>query len=387
MSKKAGTQRTKGAPVRFIDLEAQRGRLGSHIDDAIGRVLAHGRFILGPEVADLERRLAAFCGASHAVACSNGTDALVLALAARGVGAGDAVLVPSFTFCATAEAVVWTGATPLFVDVLPDSFNMDPASLEAGIATARREGLVPRAVMAVDLFGQPADYDAIDAVAGAHGLWVLADAAQSFGAAYRRRRVGTLGLISATSFYPAKPLGCYGDGGAVFTDDDAIAGALRSLHVHGAGADRYDNARIGLNARLDTMQAAILIEKLAIFADEIAARNAVAERYGEALSGVVAVPRLIEGATSVWAQYTIKVDPRARDHLAACLEADGIPTAIHYPRPLHLQTAYRGYPAAGSLPVSESLARCVLSLPMHPYLDVSTQARIVAALRKALGVS
>ena len=349
-------------------------------------MLAHGKFILGPEVGELERRLAALCGVRHAVACSNGTDALVLALVAKGVGAGDAVLVPSFTFCATAEAVVWTGATPVFVDVLPDSFNLDPGSVEAGVVAARRERLVPRAAIAVDLFGQPADYDAIGSAAETHGLWVLADAAQSFGATYRGRRTGALGLVSATSFFPAKPLGCYGDGGAMFTDDDEIAGALRSLHLHGAGAERYDNARIGLNARLDTVQAAILIEKLAIFEDEIAARNMVADRYSEALSGVVETPRVIEGANSVWAQFTVKVDPAARRGLAAHLDAEGIPTAIHYAKPLHRQTAYSGYPvAANGLPVSDDLSRRVLSLPMHPYLDASTQERIVDTLRAALG--
>ena len=374
------------APLSFIDLQAQRRGLGDRIDRAIARVLEHGRYILGPEVAELERQLAAFCGARHVIGCSNGTDALVLALRAKGVKPGDAVLVPSFTFAATAEAVALVGATPVFLDVAEDSFNLDPAGIAAGVTAAKAAGLTPRGIIAVDLFGQPADYDALAEATAAHGLWLMDDAAQSFGAAWRGRKVGTLAEITTTSFFPAKPLGCYGDGGAVFTDDDEIAGLLRSLRVHGQGTDRYDNVRIGINGRLDTLQAAILIEKLAIFPEEIAMRDRIATRYNEALGDVATVPRLTPGATSVWAQYTLRLSGRDRDAAAKVLAGEGIPTAIYYPLPLHRQQAYRHYPVAGNgLPVSDRLAGDVLSLPMHPYLDAATQDRIVAALRRAVG--
>ncbi|MDQ4060287.1 MAG: DegT/DnrJ/EryC1/StrS aminotransferase family protein [Pseudomonadota bacterium] len=374
------------APIAFIDLAAQRARLGERIDQAVLAVIDSGRYIMGPEVAQLESDLSAFCGAKHALACSNGTDALALVLRARGLKAGDAVLCPSFTFAATAEVVAWFGATPVFVDILDDSFNMDPVSLEAGIARARRDGLEPVGVIAVDLFGQPADYDAIEPVCAAHGLWLLCDAAQSFGAAYKGRKVGTIGLATSTSFYPAKPLGCYGDGGAVFTDDEDLARVMRSIRVHGEGTDKYDNVRIGMNGRMDTIQAAILIEKLKIFADEIEKRDRVAARYEAALEDVVAVPRLIAGASSVWAQYTVRVPAAARDGLAEALKGRGVPTAIHYPKPLHEQTAYRQYPLAGNgLPVSERAAREVLSLPMHPYLDEAAQDRIIDAVRTCMG--
>jgi len=373
------------APIPFIDLAAQRRRLGSRIDEAILRVVDHGGFIMGPEVRQLETDLSAFCGARHAIGCANGTDALALVLIAKGVKPGDAVLCPSFTFASTAEVIAWVGATPVFVDVRPETFNMDPASLEAAIATARARGLTPTAVIAVDLFGQPADYDAIEPVCAAHRLWVLSDAAQSFGATYKGRRVGTIGAATSTSFFPAKPLGCYGDGGAVFTDDEALAAIVRSLRVHGQGSDKYDNVRIGMNGRLDTVQAAVVIEKLKIFPDEIAARQRVATRYNEALGDVAAVPAVLDGATSVWAQYTIRVAGGRRDVLAARLKADGIPTAVYYPKPLHRQTAYRDYPVAnGALPVSDRLATEVISLPMHPYLAPDVQDRIVESVRRAL---
>jgi UDP-2-acetamido-2-deoxy-ribo-hexuluronate aminotransferase len=373
------------APIEFIDLAAQRRRIGARMDAAVLRVVNHGKYILGPEVGELERKLADFCGVKHCIGVANGTDALLMALMAKGVKSGDAVLVPAFTFAATAEPVVLLGATPIFVDVLEDSFNMDPAGLEAGIATAKRLGLKPVAAITVDLFGQPADYERIEPILRKHGLWLLADAAQSFGATYRGRKVGKIGDIATTSFFPAKPLGCYGDGGAVFTDDDEIAAILRSLRMHGQGTDKYDNARIGVNGRLDTIQAAVLLEKLAIFPDEIVARDRVAGRYGDAFADVAAVPRLIDGASSVWAQYTLRLGKRDRDAVAAKLKAAGIPTAIYYPRSLHRQPAYRDFPIAGNgAPVSERLAREVLSLPMHAYLDEPTQARICDALRTAL---
>jgi dTDP-4-amino-4,6-dideoxygalactose transaminase len=372
------------AAIPFVDLDAQRRRLGAGLDAAIARVLAHGCFIMGPEVAELERQLATFCGARHAIACASGTDALALGLMAKGIGPGDAVLMPGFTFVATAEPVAWLGAMPVFLDVLPDTFNLDPAAVEEGVRTARAEGLTPRALIAVDLFGQPADYDAIEAICAQHRLWLMADAAQSFGATYRGRRVGTFGTITATSFFPAKPLGCYGDGGCVFTDDDELAEAMRSIRVHGQGQDKYDNVRIGVNARLDTLQAAILLEKLAIFPDELEARQRVAARY-EVLRGLVQVPTVMAQTTSVWAQYTVLVERVGRDALAAALKAAGIPTAVYYPRPLHRQSAYRHCPMAGGrLPVAEQLSRQVLSLPMHPYLASETQAHIVDAVGRTV---
>ncbi len=374
------------APIEFIDLGAQRRRLGRHIDEAILRVVDHGKYIMGPEVAAFEKELGAFCGAKHVISCANGTDALGLALMAKNLKRGQAVLVPSFTFAATAEVVAWFDAVPVFVDVREDTFNMDPASLEAGIASAKRRGLELAGIIPVDLFGLPAPYGEILAIAAAHGLWVISDAAQSFGAVYQGRTVGTLGDISTTSFFPAKPLGCYGDGGAIFTDDDDTAAVLKSLRVHGQGGDKYDNVRIGMNARLDTIQAAVLSQKLTIFADEIEARNQVAARYGELLEDVAKVPGIPARHTSVWAQYTVRLPEGCdRDAVAARLKAAGVPTAVYYAKPLHQQTAYRQYPVAGNgLPIAERLAAEVLSLPMHPYLAAPTQQRISDALRLAL---
>ncbi|WP_213284790.1 DegT/DnrJ/EryC1/StrS aminotransferase family protein [Bradyrhizobium sp. sGM-13] len=379
-------QHMRSEPVPFADIAAQRRRLGKSIDEAVARVLDHCQFINGPEVTELEAALAKFCGAKHVVSCASGTDALLMVLMAKNIGPGDAVLCPSFTFCATGEVVVLTGATPVFVDVDEVTFNIDPGSLKRGIVTARQRGLNPRAIIPVDLFGQPADQDAISAVAEAEGLFVLNDAAQSFGASYKRRRLGTFGLATTTSFFPAKPLGCFGDGGAIFTDDDALAETLRSIRIHGQGSDKYDNVRIGLTARLDTMQAAILIEKLKIFEDEIAARNVVAERYARGLGNVVTVPRLASGCSSIWACYTIRLPKGTdRDRFAADLRAQGIPTAIYYTKSMHQQTAYRDFPVAdGGLPVCESLSADVISLPIHAYLDEPTQERVIKAVRGAL---
>jgi dTDP-4-amino-4,6-dideoxygalactose transaminase len=369
-------------PIPFVDLQAQRRRLGTAIDAAVLRAVHHGTYIMGPEVKQIEAELAAFCGAREVVSCASGTDALLLVLMAKGVRSGDAVICPSFTFAATAEAIVLAGATPVFVDVQADTFNMDGESLKQGLVEARRQGLKPVGVIPVDLFGQPADYDTILPIAEDNGLWVLCDAAQSFGATERGRRVGTFGLATAVSFYPAKPLGCYGDGGAVFTDDAELAAVMRSLRVHGEGADRYDNVRVGLNGRLDTIQAAVLIEKLKIFPDEIRARERIAARYAEGLNKVCTPPRVRAGATSVWAQYTIRV--ARRDSVAARLKERGIPTAIYYPKPLHRQTAYRRFPVAGgALDVSDMLAAEVLSLPMHAYLAPDAQDRITADVAHA----
>jgi dTDP-4-amino-4,6-dideoxygalactose transaminase len=305
---------------------------------------------------------------------------------AKGVGRGDAVLCPSFTFCATGEAVALAGATPVFVDVDEATFNINADSLKRGIATAKKLKLKPVAVIPVDLFGQSADHDSIAAIAEGEGLFVLDDAAQAFGASYKGRRLGTFGLATATSFFPAKPLGCFGDGGAIFTDDDKLAETLRSVRVHGQGSDKYDNVRLGLTGRLDTVQAAVLLEKLKIFEDEIDARNEVAERYARGLGNVVTVPHLAGGCTSIWAQYTIRLPKGCeRDGFAAALKAQGIPTAIYYPKSMHQQTAYRDFPVVdGGLPACERLSSDVISLPMHAYLDEATQERIIAAVRGAV---
>ncbi len=373
------------AAIPFIDLGAQRARIGAAIDAGLLRVAQHGQYILGPEVKTLEADLAAFCGAKDCISVSNGTVALAMPLMAKNIRPGDAVFCPSFTFAATAEVVAWLGATPVFVDVLPDTFNMDPASLEQAIVKAKADGLRPQCVISVDLFGQPADYDAIEPIIARHGLWLMSDAAQSFGGAFKSRKVGTIGHVTATSFFPSKPLGCYGDGGAIFTDDPEMAAVLRSLRVHGQGSDKYDNVRIGLNGRLDTLQAAVLIEKLKILGDEVAARDQVAQRYSAHLKGSVPTPAILAELVSAWAQYTVLVPGAARASIIAAMKEDGIPTMVYYPKPLHLQTAYRHFPLAGNgLPVSERLAQEVLSLPMHPYLDDATQDRVIESFTKAL---
>ena len=373
-------------PIPFVDLAAQRRRLGAAIDAAVARVMAHCQFIQGPEVRALEAELAAFSGARHCIGVASGTDALVLVLMAKGVGPGDAVLCPAFTYCATAEAAALVGATPVFLDVEEATFNIDASNIARAVAAAKKARLKPKALIPVDLFGLPADHDAIAKAAEAEHLFVLDDAAQAFGARYQGRRLGTFGLATATSFFPAKPLGCYGDGGAVFAANDELAAVVRSLRSHGDGADRYDNVRIGMTGRLDTIQAAILLEKLKIFPEEIEARTRVAARYAEALADVAIVPLARAGYDSVWAQYTIRLAPGKRGPLAETLKAEGIPTAIYYARPLHRQTAYRRYPVAeGGLPVSDRLAEEVISLPMHAYLDAPTQGRIVDAVRRALG--
>jgi dTDP-4-amino-4,6-dideoxygalactose transaminase len=376
------------APIPFIDLAAQQRLIRPRIDAAIARVLDHGQYIMGPEVAELERQLADYTGAKHALSCASGTDALLIAMMAWGVKPGDAVLCPAFTYTATPETIALLGATPVFVDVDEATFNIDPAGLEAGIEAAQHAGLRPVGLIAVDLFGLPADYPVLRSFAREHGLWVLADAAQSFGASVGGKRVGNFGDVTATSFFPAKPLGCYGDGGAIFTDDDRLAEIMASIRLHGKGDGKYDIVRVGVNGRLDTLQAAVLIEKLAIFDGELAARQHVAARYTAALADLVAVPTVSGGAQSAWAQYTIRVPAERRSGLAKTLQADGVPTNVYYPRPLHHQTAYRHFPvAADGLAVSERLSREVLSLPMHPYLSEADQDRIVESVRSALLLS
>ena len=369
--------------IPFIDLQAQRRRMGDSLTRAIAEAVEGGQWILGPQVAALEERLASTVNVKHAVACANGTDALLLVLKAWDIGPGDAVFVPAFTFAATAEVVALAGASPVFVDVEDDTFNISLLSLENALAVVRKEGaLRPRAVIPVDLFGQPADYNRLEPFIERENLLMLCDVAQAFGASFHGRFAGSIGHAATTSFFPAKPLGCYGDGGACFTDDTALADVLRSLRMHGQGADRYEHPRVGLNSRLDTIQAAILLEKLKIFPEEIGMRERVAARYNARLkSNRIRTPVVIEGAQSVWAQYTIQVENRAK--LQADLKDQGIPTAVYYPIPLSRQRAYEDFPSVPT-PNSETLSERVVSLPMHPYLDENTQDRIIEAVLKSV---
>ena len=369
--------------IPFIDLKAQQARLRKEIDAAIARVLDHGQYILGPEVGLFEQELAAYTGAGHVVSCANGTDALRLVHLAEEVGPGDAVLAPSMTFVATVEPTLLCGATPVYVDIDPHSFNMSPASLEEAHTRAKKAGLRPRLVIPVDLYGVPADYGPILEFAEARGLVVIADAAQSMGARRGERRTGTMGHYTCTSFFPAKPLGCYGDGGAVFTNDAAAAARMRSIRSHGKGSDKYDNVRLGLNSRLDTLQAAILREKLRILDEEIEARARIAQRYTALLNGAVETPAVPNSTRSAWALYTIMTD--RRDTLQAELKAQGIPTAVYYTNPLHRQIACNHGPTPkGGLPATDRAASRVLSLPMHPYLHEVVQDRIVDSIGRCI---
>jgi UDP-2-acetamido-2-deoxy-ribo-hexuluronate aminotransferase len=369
--------------VEFTGLDQQKKRLRQAIDRRIAKVIDHGQFIMGPEVGAFEKSLSSFCNARHAIAVANGTDALQIALMTGHIGHGDAVLVPSFTYTATAEVILILGARPIFVEVDANTFNIDCTKLEAACAKAKREGLRPRALIAVDLFGLPADWDALNDFAKAHDIFLIADAAQSFGAiAADKRHVGTLAPVTTTSFFPAKPLGCYGDGGAIFTDDDGLAETMRSIRVHGQGRAKYETVRVGMNSRLDTIQAAILLAKIEIFAEEIARRNALAERYEQRIGNLVDTPKKPVGVVSAWAQYTVKVDDR--DGLQARLKSHGIPTAVYYPKPMHLQGAYREFGGGeGSLAVSEALSQRVLSLPMNPYWEDDDVDAVADALAKA----
>jgi dTDP-4-amino-4,6-dideoxygalactose transaminase len=366
--------------MQFIDLGAQRARISGRIDAAVKKVIADGRYILGPEVAEFEKRLADYIGVEHVVACANGTDALLIPLKAYDIGRGDAVFCPSFTFAATAEVVALAGAEPVFVDIDAHTYNLNCAQLEAAIEAVKAEGrLVPKAIIPVDLFGISADYDSIMKIAAKHDLKVIEDAAQSIGGRHGNKMCGAFGHVAGTSFYPAKPLGCYGDGGAMFTNDAALAEKLRSYAFHGKGAHQYDNIHVGLNSRLDTIQAAILLEKLAILPDEMEARQRVAARYNAGLAPFVKVPETPSGSRSAWAQYAIESPDR--DGLKARLQANGIPSVIYYVKPLHQQVAYSSFPIApGGLPVSESLPERILCLPMHPYLTDEDIERIIGAV-------
>lgn len=387
--------------IQFIDLMTQYGQIQTEVEDAVLRVLRSGQYILGPEVDALEKQLASYVGVESVVSCASGTDALVMALMAKGVGPGDAVFTVPFTFMASAEAIATVGATPIFVDVDPLTFNIDLKSLRRAIDALQfkdddyplpRIGkseltrLKPKGIIAVDLFGQPADYDELNEIATANGLFVIEDAAQSFGGTYNSRPAGGLAEIGCTSFFPAKPLGCYGDGGAIFTNDQGLAEVLRSIRVHGQGQDKYENVRLGITGRLDAIQASILNVKLKVFDDEIAARDRIAKHYGEAIDGAalgLLTPRIDKNKTSAWAQYTvISEGTEARKMFQSRLSAKGIPSMIYYPKPLHLQKAFAwlGY-TEGDFKVSEDLCKRVFSLPMHPYLTTEMIGTIVEAMK------
>ena len=384
----------KGGTIPFVDLTRQQHRIITEVEKGISTVLRHGQYIMGPEIEELENRLAEYTGVEHAICCSSGTDALLLALMAYGVGPGHAIFTSPFTFISTAEVISLLGATPVFVDIDPRTFNIDPDCLEKAIEACREDNpeiyplpapptgsatiLEPRGIIPVDLFGLPADYDRVNALAAKQGLFVIEDAAQSFGAEYHGKRACSLGDIGCTSFYPAKPLGCYGDGGAAFTRNSELAERMISMRIHGKGKDQYNNSRIGLNARMDTLQAALLLPKLEILPEEIVSRNRVAAQYTEQLSPCESLqtPRVPEGLQSAWAQYSLLAD--RREDVQSALRAKGIPTAVYYPKPLHLQTAYRGLGyKEGDFPASESAARRIFSLPMHPYL-LDEQIRMIA---------
>ncbi|EJF75628.1 DegT/DnrJ/EryC1/StrS aminotransferase family protein [Bartonella alsatica] len=367
--------------MQFIDLGAQRARIEDKINSAIAHVIASGKYVLGPKVTEFEERLADYLGVKHVVACANGTDALKMPLMAKNIGLGDAVFCPSFTFSATAEVVALVGAEPVFVDVLPDTFNIDSEKLCEAIEMIKKEGrLKPKAIIAVDLFGLPADYAQLAKVAAKENLVLIEDAAQSMGGKSGNIMCGAFGEVAATSFYPAKPLGCYGDGGAMMTNDDHLAKILRSILFHGKGETQYDNVRIGMNSRLDTIQAAILLEKFVIFEEEMERRRAIAQYYSNELKDIVTVPEVGENVRCAYAQYTLKVEER--DKLKDYLQKNSIPTMVYYKTPLHQQPAYKHFPyVKDSLSVSESLGNCVLSLPMHPYLTQNDQDIIIQRIK------
>ena len=378
---------TNRLAVPFLDLKAQQARITADLRRRLDKVLAHCQFILGPEVAELEAELAKFCGAKHCVAVSSGTDAIQIAFMAEGIGPDDAVFLPAFTYTATAEVPLVLGATPVFVDVDPRSFQIDPAHLEQRIAEVRRDGsLRPRALIGVDLFGQPADWPALNAIAGREGLFTLDDLAQSFGCTLHGRPLGAAADATATSFFPSKPLGAYGDGGALLTESDQRAELYRSLRTHGEGTTRYEVLRTGMNGRLDSIQAAVLLAKMTVFTDELATRERVARYYDSRLGNAVTTPARVADSTSAWAIYAILLpDAATRDHVQTSLRADGVPTAIYYPRPLHLQPAYRDHHDGSRLAVSEDLAQRILALPIHPDLSDDAMAHVCDRVLAALG--
>lgn len=371
--------------IPFIDLKAQYARVEEDVKRGIEGVLEHGAYIMGPEITELESKLAEFSGVEHGVGCGSGTDALLMALMALQIGPGDAVFTTPFTFMATAEAIALLGATPVFVDIDPETYNIDPSDLKRKINTVRDENkLTPKGIVSVDIFGLPADYDRIEPIAKNNGLFLVVDACQAFGSQYKGRPVCSFGDVACTSFFPAKPLGCYGDGGMVFTDDPTMDELLRSVRVHGQGPDKYENVRLGINGRIDSMQAAVLLAKFEIFPEEIKLRDEVASRYARLLDGVedLVTPKVPEGLVSAWAQYCVlSRNAEHRTELQGRLQEAGIPSAIYYPKPLHLQKAFAdlGY-EKGSMPVSEGIADRIFALPMHPYLTEEQQKSIADAL-------
>jgi dTDP-4-amino-4,6-dideoxygalactose transaminase len=373
-------------PIPFLDLKAQQARLAGNIKPRVDAVLAHCQFVMGPEVAELEGRLAAYCGARHCVGVSSGTDALQIAMMAEGIGRGDAVFLPAFTYTATAEVPLVLGATPVFVDVDPDTFQIDPAALEARIEAVATEGrLRPRAIIGVDLFGQPADWAALNAIAARHGLFTIDDLAQSFGASLSGKKLGTQAMATATSFFPSKPLGAYGDGGALFTDDDERADLFRSLRTHGEGKTRYEVLRTGMNGRLDTLQAAVLLAKLDVFDGELARREEIAGIYDRRLGNLVKTPARVPDSSSAWAIYAILLrDEARRTQMQGAMKGMGVPSAIYYPRPLHKQPAYAAHHDGQALPVSEDLATRILALPIHPDLSDADAERVCDAVAAGL---
>jgi UDP-2-acetamido-2-deoxy-ribo-hexuluronate aminotransferase len=369
-------------PIPFLDLKAQQARIAIDLRRRIDTVLEHCQFILGPEVRELEAELAKFCGAKHCVGVSSGTDALMIALMAENIGHGDAVYLPAFTYTATAEVPLVLGATPVFVDVDPRTFQIDPANLAQRIGQTRATGtLKPRAVIGVDLFGQPADWPALIDIARANELFLLDDLAQSFGASLHGSMIGSQADATAASFFPSKPLGAYGDGGALFTESEDRAELYRSLRTHGEGNTRYEVLRTGINGRLDSMQAAILLSKLTVFPEELQARERIAQTYDQRLGNAVTTPRRVPNSTSAWAIYAVLLpDGATRERTQAALKAEGVPTAIYYPRPLHRQPAYSAAHDGVLLPVSEDLATRILALPIHPDLTDEDVERICAAV-------
>ncbi len=376
---------TDKKPIPFLDLKAQQARIAVDLRRRLDRVLEHCQFILGPEVGELEAELARFCGAKYCVGVSSGTDALMIALMAENIGRGDAVFLPAFTYTATAEVPLVLGATPVFVDVDPHTFQIYPAHLAQRIeATAASGALKPRAIIGVDLFGQPADWPALVDVARQHDMFLLDDLAQSFGASLHGKMIGSQADATATSFFPSKPLGAYGDGGALFTESEERAELYRSLRTHGEGKTRYEVLRTGMNGRLDSMQAAVLLSKLSVFPEELRARERIAQIYDGRLGNAVVTPKRVPDSTSAWAIYAILLrDGAARDRVQAALRGDGVPTAIYYPRPLHRQPAYSGQHDGSALPVSEDLAERILALPIHPDLTDADVDRICEAVLAA----
>jgi dTDP-4-amino-4,6-dideoxygalactose transaminase len=368
--------------MQFIDLKKQQDIIREKLDQRLSDVLSHGRYIMGPEVYELEEKLAEYVGVQHCISCSSGTDALLISLMAKGVGSGDAVFTTPFTYIATAEVISLVGATPVFVDIDPDTFNINPELISAAVQSARQKDLIPKAIIPVNLFGLPADYVQIKKLANENDLFVLEDAAQGFGGEIHGKKAGSFGHVAATSFFPAKPLGCYGDGGAIFTDDDNLLEIMKSIRVHGGGSNKYDNIRLGINGRLDTIQAAILLEKLVIFSDELIKRNTVAQYYRKNISKFYKVPQIPEGYVSSWAQYSILTTSKIqRKSLIKHLKKHNIPSMIYYKCPLHLQGVFTdlGY-KIGDYSISEDYSDRILSIPMHPYLEQAEQDVIIEAL-------